>query len=198
MRRFRSVELVCAVIVFASLAHAQQFDVAGGGSTTWSSENTTASEAFLPPPLKGGTYPSVTLQYLNEKNRGIAIEGAFRWHEAIYNNFQLFRPYLYDANLVYSRRLAAKTHGDFMGGAGAETLLFYEHGSCGLIGGGCSVHLNSTHFLLHAGFGVRYYAWRSLFIRPEVHYYFIPNNYQFHSDNVFRLGASVGYTWGKH
>jgi len=197
LRRFLSLEFVCALVFLASFAHAQQFDIAAGGSTLWSSKNNSASEAFLPPAEKGGTYPTVWIQRLNEKNRGIAIEGAFRYHEGIYNNFQFYRPFLYDANLVYARRLAAKTRGDFMGGAGAETLLFYAHGTCGP-NGGCAVHVNSTHFLLHAGFGVRYYAWRNIFIRPEVHYYFIPNNYQFHSDNVFRLGASVGYTFGKH
>ena len=85
-----------------------------------------------------------------------------------------------------------------MAGAGVESVLFYEHGTCGLTGGGCRTHVDSNHFLLHAGFGVRYYAWRSVFIRPEVHYYFIPNNFEFHSDNVFRIGASVGYTFGTH
>jgi len=33
-------------------------------------------------------------------------------------------------------------------------------------------------------------------VRPEAHYYFIPNNYQFHSDHVFRIGGSIGYTFG--
>jgi hypothetical protein len=142
-------------------------------------------------------YPSVSIQYLNERNLGINIEGAFRYHEAVYNNYQLFRPMLFDANLVYARRLAAKTHGDIMGGAGFESLLFYLHGSCGA-GGGCSAHVNSNHFLLHAGFGVRYYVWRNIFVRPEVHYYFIPDNFEFHSDHVFRLGVSAGYTFGPH
>ncbi len=198
MRKFVSLELVCAFIFFASFAHAQQIDFAAGGSTLWSSKNTNASAAFLPPAEKGGTYPSFTFQYLTDKNRGIAIEGAFRYHKGIYDNFQLFRPILYDANAVYSHRLAAKTHGDFMAGAGVETLLFYAHGGCGLIGGGCRTYVNSNHFLMHAGFGVRYYAWRSVFVRPEVHYYFIPNNFEFHSDNIFRIGASVGYTFGTH
>lgn len=198
LSKFLSLEFVCAFVFLASFAHAQQFDVAAGGSTLWSSRDNSASAAFLPPPEKGGTYPDVWIQYLNEHDRGIAIEGAFRYHEGVYNNFQLFRPIFYDANFVYSHRLAPKTHGDFMAGAGAESLLFYYYGTCGVIGGGCSVHLNSTHFLIHTGFGVRYYAWRNIFVRPEVNYYFIPNNYQFHSDNVFRLGASVGYTFGKH
>jgi hypothetical protein len=51
---------------------------------------------------------------------------------------------------------------------------------------------------VHAGFDVRYYAFRNLFVRPEVHYYYIHNNYEFHSDHVLRLGASIGYTFGGH
>lgn len=200
MRKFCSLTFVFALLLFASFAQAQepQVDVAGGGSTLWSSKDNTASEAFLPPPLKGGTYPSLFFQYLNAKDRGINIEGAFRYHKGVYNNFQFYRPIIIDANGVYSHRLAAKTHGDFMAGAGLMTLLFYGVGSCPLPAGGCSANLNSSHFLLHGGFGVRYYAWRNVFIRPEVHYYFIVNNHQFHSDNVFRLGASVGYTFGHH
>jgi hypothetical protein len=83
-----------------------------------------------------------------------------------------------------------------MAGIGAETLLFYNtSGGCGLPTGGCRTYINSTHFLLHAGVGVRYYVWRNFFIRPEVHWYIIPNNFEFHSDHVFRVGASIGHTW---
>jgi hypothetical protein len=92
--------------------------------------------------------------------------------------------------------LAKKTTGDFMAGIGAETLLFYNaSGGCGLPNGGCRTYINSTHFMVHAGAGVRYYFWRNFFIRPEVHWYIIPNNFEFHSDHVFRAGASIGHTW---
>ena len=46
------------------------------------------------------------------------------------------------------------------------------------------------------GAGVRYYVWHHFFVRPEVHYYHIQNNVEFNSDNVFRVGASIGYTIG--
>jgi hypothetical protein len=39
-------------------------------------------------------------------------------------------------------------------------------------------------------------VWRTFFVRPEAHYYFIPNNFEFHSDHVFRIGASIGRTFG--
>jgi len=198
LRKFFSLKFACTFFLFASFAYAQQTDFAIGGSTVWSSKNKTASEAFLPPAEKGGTYPSFTFQHLNERNFGFSIEGAFRYKEGVYNNFQYFRPIFYDVNGVYSRRLAPKTHGDFIGGVGGETLIFYAPGNCGLNGGGCRAYVNSSHFLMHLEFGIRYYAWRNIFVRPEVHYYFIPNNFQFHSDNVFRYGASVGYTFGTH
>ena len=84
-----------------------------------------------------------------------------------------------------------------MAGIGGQTLIFYnQFYSCTVPTGGCSTHLNSTHFLVHAGVGIRYSVWRGIFVRPEAHWYFIPNNFQFHSDNVFRVGASLGYTFG--
>ena len=198
MRKFFWLEFACTIVVFASFAHAQQFDFAASGSTPWSTRNENASEAYLPPAERGGVYPGLTFQYLTERNRGISIEGAFRYKEGLYNGFQTYRPIFFDINGVISRRVYPKTHVDLMGGIGAETLLFYAPGNCGLAAGGCRSYVNSSHFLMHLGIGIRYYAWRNIFVRPEVHYYFIPNNFQFHSDNVFRLGASVGYTFGSH
>jgi hypothetical protein len=49
------------------------------------------------------------------------------------------------------------------------------------------------------GGGVRYYVWHRLpnvYVRPEVHYYHIQNNVEFNSSNLFRVGASIGYTFG--
>jgi hypothetical protein len=75
--------------------------------------------------------------------------------------------------------------------------VFYNTGSC-TFGNGCRTLVNSTHFTVHLGVGVRYYFWRTFFVRPEAHYYFIPNNDQFHSDNLFRVGVSIGHTFGSH
>jgi hypothetical protein len=189
--------LACTFAVFVTFAHAQQIDFAAGGSTVWSSGPTTASQAFPPPDMSGGVYPSASLQYLRANHFGLNLEGAFRYSEATYNGFQNYRPILYDINAVYAKRLSVRMRGDFMGGVGGETVIFYPPGSCGP-NGGCRSFVNSTHFLLHAGVGLRIYFWRNFFARPEAHYYFIPNNSEFHSDNVFRLGVSVGYTFGSH
>jgi hypothetical protein len=172
-------------------------DLAVGGNTLWSSHNTTAQVGFLPPPEKGGVYPSVSLQYILPNHFGLNVEGAFRNKKASYNGFQPYRPFLYDVNGVYAPRFSEKIGGDFMAGVGAQTVLFYnEFGPCNVAGGACRVSLNSTHFLVHVGAGVHYYFWRNFFARPEAHWYFVRNNSQFHSDNVFRVGVSVGYTFG--
>ena len=177
-----------------SFAHAQQIDFAVGGSTLWSPKPLTASEAFLPPALKGGTYANASLQYLGENHFGLNIEGAARVKQGLYNGFQFYRPFLYDVNGVYARRMAPKVRTDFMAGVGGQTVVFYNTSSC-TFGNGCRTFVNSTHFALHFGVGVRYYFWKTYFVRPEAHYYFIPNNYQFHSDNLFRVGVSIGHTF---
>lgn len=196
MKKLLSLSFVCALIGLSGFAHAQQTDLAVGGNTLWSPKSMTASVGFLPPPEKGGTYPSFSLQHMLRKRVGFNAEVALRYHQALYNAFQPYRPILYDVNAVYAPPLARKTTGDFMAGLGLESLLFYNAaGACGIPTGGCRTFVNSNHFLLHFGAGVRYNLWRKVFIRPEVHWYVIHNNFEFHSDNVFRVGASIGYTF---
>jgi len=187
--------LWCALTCLSAFAPAQQVDFGVGGSTLWSPKPLNASEAFIPPAEKGGTYINASLQYLTERRWGLNVEGAFRAKEGLYNGYQHYRPILYDVNGVYAHRLASKTRGDFMAGLGGQTLLFYSTTDC-TYAGGCRTNVNSTHFLLHAGVGVRYYFWRTFFVRPEAHYYYIHNNFEFHSDHVFRVGASIGHTFG--
>ena len=189
------LRLACVLAALVPFAPAQQIDFAVGGSTLWSTKPLTASQAFLPPAEKGGIYAGASLQYLTEKRLGINIEGAFRAKQGLYNGYQYYRPALYDVNAVYARPMAPKIRADFMAGVGGETLLFYQQTNC-IYSGGCRTNVNNTHFLVHAGVGVRYYVWRTFFVRPEAHYYFIPNNFEFHSDHVFRIGASIGRTFG--
>jgi len=185
--------LLAALVSFAP---AQQIDLAGGASTLWSPKPHTASQAFLPPAENGGTYAGASLQYFGEKRLGINIEGAFRAKQGLYNGYQFYRPIFYDVNAVYAHRLTTKMRGDLSAGAGGETLLFYQQTTCNF-SGGCRAYVNNTHFLLHFGAGLRYYVWKNFFVRPEAHYYFIPNNFEFNSDHVLRVGASIGHTFQK-
>ena len=186
------------LLSLARATFAQQVDFAVGGNSLWSAKNTTAAVVFLPPAEKGGVYPSATLQYLSPRHLGLSAEITTRYHRGIYNDFQPYRPFLYDINALYSPRMAENITGDFMAGVGGQTVLFYnEVGNCNLIAGGCRISINSTHLLFHAGAGVKYYFWRNFFARPEAHWYYVVNNTQFHSNNVFRVGVSVGHTWGR-
>jgi len=83
-----------------------------------------------------------------------------------------------------------------MAGVGGESILFYNrYATCSSnYFSGCSTQASSNHLLIHIGGGVRYYFWRSFFVRPEAHLYLIHNNIQFNSDYVGRMGVSIGYT----
>lgn len=198
MRKFVSLGFLCALFVFTGLARAQETDFAVGDSILWSPQNKTALTGYVPPPEKGGAYPSLLLQRRLPNHFGLNVEGAFRYHKGIYDFYQPYRPFIYDANGVYSPRFTAKASGDFMAGIGAQTVLFYTQTyNCNVSGGGCRSYLNSTHFLVHFGAGVRYYFLHNLFVRPEANWYYIHNNFEFHSNNVFRAGATVGYTFGR-
>lgn len=186
----------CAFLALSALVHAQQVDLAVGAGILISTKNTSASQTYLAPPEKGGIYPSVSVTRIRKSRLGYNAELAFRYKEGIYNNFQQFRPFIYDANAVFAPRLGKRIIGELMAGAGGQTVRFNEPpGGCPYASG-CSTHLDSTHFLLHVGGGVQYRVWRNFFVRPEAHYYRILNNTdEFHSDNVLRVGASVGYTF---
>ena len=194
LRKFALLLSVCAFL--ALNAFAQQVDVAVGAGILISTKNTSASQSYLAPPEKGGIYPSVSLTRIRKSRLGYNAELAFRYKEGIYNNFQQFRPFLYDFNAVFAPRLGKRTIGELMAGVGGQSVLFYSpYGNCPFASG-CSTHLNSTHFLMHVGGGVQYRVWRNFFVRPEAHYYRIVNNTdEFHSDNVLRVGASIGYTF---
>jgi hypothetical protein len=196
LRKFALLMSVCALLAFATFAHSQQLDLTVGGGTLISTKNSTASQTYLPPPEKGGTYATVSIDRIYENRFGFSAEGSWRVKQTLYNYFQQYRPVLYDFNAVFAPRLGKKTSGILMAGVGGQSVLFYSpYGGC-FYPSGCVTHLNSNHFLMHVGGGINYTVWRHIFVRPEAHYYRIVNNTDvFHSDNVLRVGVSVGYTF---
>lgn len=196
MRKLGLLVLGCAAVALASLARAQEIDIMAGGGTLFSAKSTSSSQAYIPPPEKGGVYPSVGAEAIFENHFGLNAEVAYRYHETFYNGYQHYRPVLTDVNGVYAPRTGPRTSVDFMAGVGLENLSFYS--PSGYCSGVCTTFISDHHFLLHGGAGVRYYFWRQFFVRPEAHYYYIVGNTdQFHSGNILRLGASVGYSFGR-
>jgi hypothetical protein len=184
------------VFLLAGFAHSQQFDIAVGDGTLLSSKSSSASQAYLPPPEKGGTYPSVSADFISKKHFGFNVEVAARRKQGLYNGYQRFRPVLYDVNAVFAPRLGEKASAELLAGVGGERLLFYnQYSVCSsAFPTGCLTYVSSNHFLVHFGGGVRYYFWRNFFIRPEAHLYIIRNNFEFNSGNIGRVGVSIGYT----
>ncbi len=197
MRKLALFASAGAVLLFTTFAPAQQIDVAVGASSLFSSKDTTASQAYLPAAEKGGTYPSFSADVIFKNRFGFSAEVAGRARYGLYNNYQQFRPILYDINGVFAPRLGEKIGADFMAGVGGQSVLFYNTYYLCTYPAGCTARINSTHLLMHVGGGVRYTVWRNFFVRPEAHYYrILDNTNDFHSNNVLRLGASVGYTFG--
>jgi len=198
LRKFALLTSVCAVLlfVFATFSQAQQVDLAGGASSLFSTKNTTASAAYPPPADQGSIYPSASFDMIFSNRYGFNVEVAALDKRGLYNGYQQYRPVFYDANVVYAPLLKGRFSLDLMAGGGVENVIYYNTFASCKFSGGCFPHVNSDHFMFHLGAGVRYRVWRSFFVRPEAHFYRIINNtIDFHSDNVFRLGASVGYTF---
>jgi hypothetical protein len=196
LRKFALIPSTCAVLLCTALASAQQVDVAVGDSILFSTKNPNASEAFLPPAEKGGLYPSFSFDRIFKNHYGYGAELATSYKQENYNGFQGYRPIFYDVNALFAPHIRNRTDVDLMAGVGGERVLFYSpSGSCNF-SVGCTTHLDANHLLFHVGTDVRYRVWKHFFVRPEAHLYHIVNNAEFHSDNVLRVGGSIGYTFG--
>ena len=195
-----AITSACVVLWFASLGHAQQTDFTVGANAVLSSAYNSASQTYLPPAEKGGTYASASADIVFNNRVGFNGEVAFRAKQGLYNGYQGFRPVFYDFNGVFAPRLGRKVSAELMAGVGGESILFYNrYATCNSnYFSGCSTQASSNHLMIHIGGGVRYYFWRSFFVRPEAHLYLIHNNIQFNSDYVGRIGVSIGYTLRPH
>jgi len=186
-----------AVLLFAcQFASAQQADFFLGGGSLLSSSASNGSF----PSEGGGLYLNLGGDVVLHNRVGFNVETAWRATQGVYVSGQEnYRPILTDFNLLFQPKLGPHAGLDLMGGIGVGATRFYAPGpSCS----GCINYVSTDHFMEHLGAGVRYYVWHHVFVRPEIHYYHIQsnnsinNNGAFNTDNVFRVGASVGYTLG--
>jgi len=196
LRKFALFAFACSVLLFSTLSSGQQFDLAAGIGVLESSSPAVGTLNFQPPSEKGGDYVNVSADFVGfrHKRLGLNIETAFRIHQTNYAGYEMFRPILTDVNVLFQPRLSDKIGLDLFAGVGVASNRFNLSNSCNIAG--CINYTNSNHFLEHLGGGIRYYVWRNVFVRPEIHYYHIQNNVEFNSNNVIRAGASVGYTFG--
>jgi hypothetical protein len=193
LRKFGIIASTC-VLLLATLSHAQQVDIAAGWSTLMSPYKASDLVSFHPPLEKSGFYPSVGVDVVRFPHRlGFNVETAWRYKQTSYYGYETYRPIFTDVNALFQPKLSRKFGLDLMGGIGIASNRFDLLGSCS--SPGCVNYTSSNHFMEDLGGGLRYYFFHRLFVRPEARYYHIQNNVQFNSDNVFRVGASIGYTF---
>ena len=195
MRKFAFFATIFAVVAFASLASAQQGDAMFGFGTLMSSGSCNSGTGLCPE--KGGLYTNIGADVIFHKRVGIAFDVAWRASQGNYGGIGLpYRPILYDFNGDYQPRLGKKVGADLFGGIGWQSTRFYSaQYNCSYFS--CTNYTSSNHFLVDAGAGLRYYVWGHVFVRPEIRFYHVLNNTDvFSSSNIFRAGASIGYTIG--
>jgi hypothetical protein len=207
LRKFALLVSACIVFLFAGFAAAQQVDIMAGGSIPDAFPPKNSSATLQQPTEKEGLFVGVSADYIAYKRfkrrYGLNVETAWKYKRADYPyNGETYRNYFSDVNALYQPnvgKLGGRQVGlDFLGGIGVATTTFNlpPVSYCSLGAGGCTTYTTSNHFMEHLGFGIRYNFWRRFFVRPEAHYYHIQNNFQFTTDSVFRIGASVGYRFG--
>jgi len=197
LRKLALLAPIFALVLSSHLAAAQQGDVFIGGGTLLSSSSNNGSL----PSENGGLYMSLGGDVVLHNRLGVNIETAWRATQGVYGSGSglNYRPILTDFNLLFQPRLGKKAGLDLMAGIGPASTRFYTPGPSSP---GYANYESTDHFMEHLGAGIRYYVWRHVFVRPEIHYYHIQsnsntnNNGFFNTDNVFRVSGSIGYTIG--
>lgn len=197
MRKSALLAVLLGLFLTAA-AYAQQGDAMIGFGTALSRGTTSCGVSSCVIPEHGGLYMNLGADVIFHKRFGAAFDAAWRAGQGDYAGLGIpYRPILFDFNGVYQPRLSKKIGADLFGGIGWQSTRFYgfSYSTNCVYFGAC--YNSSNHFLVDVGAGVRYYAWGNLFVRPEIRYYHVFNNTaDFASDNVFRVGASIGYTIG--
>jgi len=217
LRKSACLATLFAVILLCSFVSAQQGDayIGGGtmlsssapsGTTLFGSNCTTSSSGGVLCPQKGGLYLNLGGDVIFKRRIGAAFD--INWKASQASVFgpggQPYRPLLFTFNGVYQPRINKKAGVDLFGGIGWQStrLYGYQNNTNCVYFGAC--YTSANHFLVNVGGGLRYYVWGHVFLRPEVRYFHIVNNtdtsgstgFGFTSNNVIRVGASIGYTIG--
>ncbi len=184
----------CTVLMAVS-AHAQQVDVAFGVSNVLAPSSNYTSSSTVTQSIGGGAFPGFSADALIHHRFGIQGEIYWRGSQNTYEGYQPFRPIFFDVNGMWLPKINRRVTGELLAGIGAETVRFYNNTySCNYFS--CTDYSSENKFIGHFGVGVRLYAWKNLFIRPEAAVYLIPSNDYFNSNYATRVGASIGYSFG--
>jgi hypothetical protein len=202
LRKLAFLAVVFACFLFTNVAFAQQGDAMIGFGTVMAPGNSgctfNSSVGYATCPETGGLFTNVSADVIFHRRMGIGFDADWRTSQGAYGGSggQPYRPILFDFNGVYQPRLSKKVGADLFAGIGWQSTRFYSGNyTCSFVS--CINYSSSNHFLVDIGGGLRYYVWNHVFVRPEAHYYYIHNNdVDFSTNNILRVGASIGYTIG--
>jgi len=190
------LSLACAALAtLSNFAQAQKVDLAFGVSTISAPGASNADGVnHSPVSLTGGAYPGFSGDVLFWHNAGIGAEVFWKASQSDYagQGFN-YRPLFYDINAVWSPKLADHINLELVAGIGALSTRFYTGTVCGIYN--CSNYQSSNHFDGDFGAGLKLYAHKGFFVRPEARFYLVNNNVDFSSNHATRYGVSIGYTF---
>lgn len=138
--------------------------------------------------LDGGYYPAVSADVIFYKHVGVEGEFAWRVGRGTYAPTELnipYRPIFWAINAVWAPKISKRISLELVGGAGEQSTRFYSGSS----------YAASNHLMGDVGGGIKMYAWRHFFFRPEARLYLVKDNLEFSSARSLRYGASIGYTF---
>ena len=202
--------LPIAFVMFAgaSLSQAQTgLDVFVGVGTAQDSSSGAQIDTYgtgnpFTTPALAGVFGRVGADYMFRPWIGAGAETDWRFSQGGYAGLG-YRPLFYDFNVVFTptagknRRIVP----EFQAGIGGTKLSFFENATyCDAFAGCSSSNAeveSSNHFQTHLSAGIRFYATRHLFIRPQIDAHYVDNFFQFGSNWVPEYGASVGWSFGE-
>ena len=194
MRKISAITFLSLFFLFSTSVHAQQADIAFGLGTVTASSAFDATGDFFPQSVGGGVFPSFSGDVLFLHHFGVGGNVAWRATRNLSQGFLPFRPIFYDINAVFAPPLGKRAAAELQAGIGGESVRFYQgFTTCNFFS--CTDFVSTNHFLGHVGGGIKLYAFHNFFIRPEAHFYFIHNNFEFSGNHATRLGVSIGYTF---
>jgi outer membrane protein W len=153
-------------------------------------------------PKLGGTFGKVGADIMITPHFGIGGETDFRFSQGSYAGLS-YRPTFYDFNGIWmpTAHHFKRIVPELQAGLGGVNVKFYfSQASCNSFTGctsNSSVVDSANHLQVHLEAGVRFYATRHLFIRPQVDAHWVNNFFQFGSNWVPEYGASVGWSFGE-
>lgn len=199
----KQVVLLSAAFLFISCSAApaqeqSQFDIGFGVGTLFSPSYGTTSNNHSAQNIGGGTYLNFNGDYIWWHHVGIEGDVAWRASQGSYGGYQPFRPIFWDFNGEYAPMLGRHAQLVLLGGIGGLSTRFYtQQYTCNYYYYSCTNYYSTTHFMGDVGAGVRLWVHGGLFVMPEFRSYFIHNNVEFNSGYATRVGATVGYTFGR-